>query len=115
MSEQAGGEGLAVPGGAGVVGAHHLEQVDELLAGGVVVLDPVEERVELALDLGRLGGAGGVVADPRQRGDPAGVGRLGDALEQGERLVRLAPAGQQLGQPDDGARVVGLEGERLAQ
>ena len=48
-SEQAGGELLAVAGGAGVVGTHQLEDVDELLAGLVVVLHPVEQRVELGV------------------------------------------------------------------
>ena len=36
--------------GARVVGAHRLEQVDELLAGGVVVAHPLEQLVELGLD-----------------------------------------------------------------
>src|SRR5690606_11768461 len=45
-SVEAGGELSAVGGGARVVGAYDLEEVDELLAGGVVVLHAVEQGVE---------------------------------------------------------------------
>src|SRR5437879_10300607 len=41
---------LAVARGARIVGAQQLEQVDELLAG-VVVLHPIEQRVEPGLDV----------------------------------------------------------------
>ena len=50
-----------------------------------------------------------------QRGDPAGLGRLGDAGEQRERLVAAAVGDEQLGQRDDRGLVVRLELERLAQ
>ena len=52
-----------------------------------------------------------VAARAGQRRHPPGLGRLGDALEQGQRLVVVAvaaPVGQQLGQADDGVVVVGL-------
>ena len=56
-SVELGGEGPAVVSRSRVVGAEDLEEIDELLAGGLIVLDPVEEAVELALDLAV--GAGG--------------------------------------------------------
>ena len=92
-SEELGGELLAVGRGARVVGTHHLEQVDEALAGVVVVLDPRQQAVELVGDV-----VAGVDADAGERGDPPRVGRLGDALEERQRLrlvllgTRAAPA-----------------------
>ena len=52
-SVRTGGGERGGTGRAGVVGPDHLEQVDELLAGGVVVLDPSQQRVELGVDARR--------------------------------------------------------------
>src|SRR3954452_7806423 len=67
-SVEPGGEPAPVGGGPGVGGAQQLEQVDELLPGGVVLLDPVEELPEFGLDVVR-----GVGARARQGGDPPGL------------------------------------------
>src|SRR5439155_7144826 len=77
-SVELGGEGLAVVSGARVVGAEDLEEIDELLAGALVVLDPVEEAVELALDLTVGVGRRGFVAQAGDGRDAAGLGRLRD-------------------------------------
>src|SRR5579875_3703578 len=55
-SEQPGRQRLAVLRGPRVLGAEGLEDVEELLAGMLVVADPLEERVEQAggvLDIDR--------------------------------------------------------------
>src|SRR5690606_31698887 len=99
-SEELPGELAPVLGGAGVVGAEHLEQVDELLAGLVVALHPLEQLVEAGGDLvAVLGGLRGL-AGAQHGPDPPALRGLGDAIEQREGLVDvtvLAPAGEQLG------------------
>ena len=116
-SEQARGQRPPVLVGARVVGAHRLEEVDELLAGGVVVAHPVEQLVELGRDL-LAAGARDVDPGLEEAGlggqGPAGVG-LGEALQQGQRLGGVAAVDQQAGQRLGGAGVVRLELERPAQ
>ena len=56
--------------GARVVGAENLEEVDELLAGGLVVLDAIEEAVELALDFTVGAGTASTVNGPVTRTRP---------------------------------------------
>ena len=50
-SEQAGGQRLAVPAGAGVVGSERLQQVEEFLPGRRILAHPVEQPVEQLPDL----------------------------------------------------------------
>src|SRR2546421_47191 len=87
-SKQARGEGLAVAGDAGVIRAQRLEDVDELLAGLVVALHPVEQAVEPGLDLGA--GTLGRTTQPGQGRHPAHLWRLGDAGQEGESTIVVA-------------------------
>src|SRR5690606_4672278 len=87
VSEEPCGE-LAAPGAGGVGILDQLEQVDELLTGVVVVLDLREQRVESGVEVAGVGQPSGA----RQRRDPTGGGRLGDAFEQGQAL--FGPAGR---------------------
>ena len=98
-------------------GAERLEQVDELLARGVVVAHPLEEAVELAGDL-VAAGVGDVdpgLEEPGVGGQGTGGVRLGDAGEDRERLGGVAAVDEQAGQGLDGTAVVRLELEGLAQ
>ena len=91
----------------GVVRPQRLEQVEELLSGLGVVLDPFEESVEQGLDVGT-----GDVVPFRQTclGQEApGLGGLGYPTQQGDRLLRVPPGDQQGRQCRYGERVVGLE------
>ena len=69
--------------GARVHGAHELEQVEVLLARRLVVLDPLEQGVELGLDVGEQLGGGLVVLG-------AGAGEGGDADALGRRVEMTA-------------------------
>ena len=93
--------------GAGIVRSQGLEQVEELLAGVGVVLDPVEEVVEQRGDIG----TGHVVPSGQAclGQEPAGLGGLGDPAEQRDRLLGVAPGDQQPRQRRNGDGVVGLE------
>src|SRR5260370_41873736 len=99
-SEQRGAELAAVGAGAGILRTEQREEVHELLAGDLVVLDPTEQLVQLGLDA--------VVAPVRahagERRHPAGLRRLGDAGEQAERLLLgrlVAGRHQHLGEAED--------------
>src|SRR2546430_16827917 len=82
-------EPLAVGRCTRIVGAEHLEQIEELLAGVVLLLHPVEQRVETRFDAVVAHHA---VADTGERRDPARLRRFGNAPDQGQRLGALAPA-----------------------
>ena len=79
----------------------------------LVVLHPIEQLVELVGDV-----VVGVGPDAGQRGDAPGVGRLGDPLQQGERLglgVVVALGDEQLGQLHHRLLVARLRGEHLPE
>src|SRR4051812_40455152 len=71
---------LAVVRGAWVVRAEQLEQIDELLAGALV-LHPVEQGVQPRLDVAV---ALHLLAHACQRRHPPRLSRLGDARQQGQ-------------------------------
>ena len=93
--EQPGGQRLAVAGGAGVVGAEQLEQVDELLAGLVVVLHPVEERVEAGA---RSSSSAPSIAGAGQRAPPGGSRPSRGCAPAARAPRRCRPVDEQLGQ-----------------
>ena len=110
-SEQLGGEPAAVLGGARVVGTHQLEDVDELLAGLVVVLHPVEQPGERGVV---VVGRGDRRAGPRP--PPCGCVRSrGSARAARAPRSPSPPVDEQLGERDDRVLVARLELERLAQ
>ena len=77
--------GLAVPAVRGSSGPEHLEQVEEALAGRRRRPSPGRAGRRAR----RVTSSSATSApDAGQGGDPAGLGRLGDALEQGQRLRR---------------------------
>ena len=113
-SEQAGGQRLAVPGGPWVVGPEGLQQVEELLAGGVVVTDPVEQAVRRS-STSTPSTSTCWAASRASASSSLRLRRLGDAAEQGDGLVRSPCGDQHGGQRRDGPRMVGLELEGPAQ
>ena len=91
------GEHFAVARRARVVGTHQLEDVDELLAGVVVGLHPVEQLGErgVVIVVGQPGAQPSLAATTRVRS----VSGIRD--EQCQRFFVLAAGDQQLGESDD--------------
>lgn len=108
-SVQAGGQRPAIRRGAGVVRPQQFEEVHELLPRRVVLFDPFEQGVEARSDLAVRRGLGLGRTDPGDGGDPAGLVRLGDAGQQGQGLLAVAPGGQEFGQAQDRRFVRGVQ------
>src|ERR1035437_9886248 len=113
-SEEAGGQCLAVTSGPGVVRTERLQEIEKLLPGIGVILDPVEQPGKEIIDpltgnLHLLGCQAGL------RQQAASLGSLRYPAEQGDRLVGGTPGGEQPGQGADGISMIGLELERLSK
>jgi len=96
-------------GRAGIIAAHHLEQVDESLTGLLIGFRPGQQFGQFGFHVVGWG------AGPDEGQQTTSLTRLGESLQQCDGLIRLASVDEKCCEAGDRAWVVTLDIERGAQ